>query len=190
MLRSLCVISLLAFGLACDASAATVELPDSTLAMFVKSGSDTGTLDAITDIAGDPGTQFDFTFEDNGTAWTQAPFSLMSPTDIGLGDTWSITVKNTDAYQLALKIWVKVDSSWTYSETSGGWLGVGETKTVEMLNPATTEIRQLGITVGTQGWTNRPAGSSASMQILSVVPEPSSLVMFALGGLLLLRKRS
>lgn len=172
--------------LLCSASADTIVLTDATLLTFAPGSS--GTLDGLTDIAGDPGVQIDFTFPVPSTpgAWAQAAFVLSPPAEIGLGDTWEMKIKNTDSDTLAFKMWMKVDSSWSYSEVSSGWVSAGDTVTLSKPNPATTDVKQIGLTVGTQGWIGRPDGSAATMQI---VPEPSVVALLGMGALLMVLRR-
>ena len=77
----------LILGLVGSASAATVELKDATLQWFTDSGWDTNnTFGGATDIAGDPGMQYNWTFGAStaGTGWKAQGIALWSAGGIGL----------------------------------------------------------------------------------------------------------
>lgn len=188
MFRTFCAATALFFGLACVASAGTVVLSDSSLLGFSDvGGSGGGDLHAITDIAGDPGVQFDFTLVDRA-GYTDIAIGKYSPTELGFFDTWEVTLKNLDPlYPTYARLYSQVDG-WSYSQGAGMWLAAnGGTGTISHVIPATSVVNAIGIKLGTDDWTGRPTGSTISVQV--IVPEPSTLVMLALGGLFLARKR-
>lgn len=186
MNRKLFFIVLL-LGLAGFASAAIVELSDSSLlSLSDVGGTAASTLDAVTDIPGDPGVQFDITFADQA-GWVDIAIGKYSPTEVAIGDTWEQTFLNLDpTYPVYVRLYMQVDG-WVYNQGAGIWIDPGDTATVSILNPATSIVNALGIKVGTDDWTNRPAGSSTSIQ---AIPEPITLVLLGLGGLVIRRKRS
>jgi len=174
--------------LSLNASAATVVLPDSSLlGLSDVGGSAASTLDAITDIGGDPGVQYDITWADQAS-YTDIAIGKYSPTEIGLGDTWLLTLKNLDPdYPTLARLYMQVDG-WAYNQGDGVWIAAGGTETISIPNPATTVVNALGIKVGTDTWTGRPNGSSVSVQ---VIPEPSMMALVGSGSMLLVlwRKR-
>ena len=186
MFRKLIFVALV-LGLVSYASAATVVLSDSSLLTLSDvGGTAASTLDAVIDIAGDPGVQYDITFADQA-GWVDIAIGKYSPTEVGIGDTWEQTFKNLDPdYPTYARLYMQVDG-WVYHQGDGLWINPGETGTVSILNPATSIVNALGIKFGTDTWTGRPDGSSVSMQ---VVPEPATLMLLGLGGMLLRRKRS
>jgi PEP-CTERM motif-containing protein len=187
MLRTLCAVTALVFGLVCNTSATTIVLQDSSLLELSDvGGTADSTLDAVTDIAGDPGVQYDITWA-NKSGYADIAIGKYNPTEIGIGDTWELTIKNLDpTYQTYARLYMQVDG-WAYNQGDGAWIAAGGMETISIVNPAATVVNALGVKVGTDSWTNRPDGSSVSVQV--VVPEPSTIAMLALGGLLLWRKR-
>jgi len=178
---------MLVLSVACIASAAIVELQDVTLLAFTDiGGTGASTLDLITDIAGDPGVQYDFTWA-NRVGTTDIVIGQDNPTEIGIGDIVSMQIKNLDPlYSTLAKIYMEVDG-WNPYEGLGVWIAAGGTETLTMANPATTATNRFGIKLGTGTWTGRPDGSSSSVQI---IPEPATMVLLGLGSLILRRKRS
>ena len=179
------IIFLLALGFACNASAAIIEFSDSTLLTITVGGTEDSTLDLITDIAGDPGVQFDFTFA-AGTGWKDIALAKYSP-PVAIGDTWTAEVKNVSADGLYVTVYpfFQVDG-WTYNQGTGVNLAYGATTVLTMLNPATTSTDSVGIKVGTNDWMGRVDGGSAAIQ---VIPEPATMLLLGLGGIFLRRKR-
>ena len=170
--------------LLCSASADVIVLSDATLLAFGDvGGTAASTLDDTVDIAGDPGVQYGITWA-NQPGWTDIALGQYSPSGIGLGDTVQATVKNLDpVFPTYARIYMQVDSGWSYSQGTGFWIPAGGAEQVlTHVNPATSEVKAVGIKIGTDGWTERPPGSSVTVQ---VVPEPSALVLLGIGSALL-----
>ena len=184
MFRKLIFVALV-LGLVSYASAATVVLSDSDLQSFVDFGWNQSTLDAITDIPGDPGTQYDVTLGATG-GWSDIAIGIYSGDGVNIGDTWEQTFYNPDAYPTAVYLFMQVDG-WVYNQGPGAWVNPGATATISIVNPATTGIDAMGIKIGSDAWTGRPDGSSLAIQ---VIPEPATLMLLGLGGMLLRRRRS
>lgn len=176
---------MLVLSVACSASAAIIEFSDSTLLSMGVGGSEDSTLDAITDIAGDPGVQFDITFDDEA-GWQDIAIAKYSPA-VGIGDTWTVKVKNVsaDGKYVAVYPFFQVDS-WTYHQGTGVNLAYGAEVVLTMVNPAATTTSSVGIKVATDTWMNREIGGSGAIQ---VIPEPATMVLLGLGSLVLRRKR-
>ena len=187
------VVLVLLMSLIGYASAAVVVVGDSALLSFEdKGGTATSTLDLVTDIAGNPGVQYDITFgvPSSGT-WADIALAKYSPTELAFGDTWEMTLKNVDSTWLNVKLYVQVNSGWNYHQGSSLNIAAGNEGTVSLyIDPAWVSdggIKSIGIKVGTDSnWMNRPDGSPASIQ---VVPEPATLALLGLGGLVMRRKK-
>lgn len=171
-----------------NASAAgNVVLSDSSLLDFADvGGSGGGDLDLITDIPGDPGVQYDITWVDR-PGYTDIAIGKYSPTEIGIGDRWQLSLRNLDpSYQTFARLYMQVDG-WVYYQGDAVWLSAGGGEaTISILNPATSVVNAMGIKIGTDDWTGRPTGSSVSVQ---VIPEPSSAALVGIGSMLVLTLR-
>jgi PEP-CTERM motif len=180
---------MLVLSVACSASAAIVELSDADLLAFTVSGGEDGSLDLITDIPGDPGVQYDVSFA-AGAGWKDVALTRYSAV-VPLGDTWTVKIKNVsaDGKYVALYPFMQVDG-WVYNQGSGVNLAYGAETILTMVNPATSSTESVGIKVATDNWMNRVDAGSASIQVIPIVPEPATMVLLGLGGLILRRKRS
>jgi len=169
-------------------SAAVIEFSDSELLQITVGGSEDSTLDAITDIAGDPGVQYDFTFAP-GSGWKDIALARYSP-PVGIGDTWTAKVKNVSADGLYITVYpfFQVDT-WTYYQGTGFNVAYGNEVIISMVNPAVSVTSSVGIKVGTNDWMGRADGGSAAIQVLPIVPEPATLALLGLGGLVMLRRK-
>jgi len=170
-----------------NVSAANVVLSDSSLLGFSDvGGSGGGDLDLITDIAGDPGVQYDITWVDR-PGYTDIAIGKYNPTEVGIGDTWQMTLKNLDpTYPTFARLYMQVDG-WSYFQGGGVWLSAGGGQaTISIDNPATSLVNAIGVKLGTDDWTGRPTGSSVSVQ---VIPEPSTAALVGIGSMLLLAWR-
>lgn len=183
------VVLVLVSGLAFSASAALIEFSDSALLTMTTGSSEDSTLDLVTDIAGDPGVQFDFTFDDE-SGWQDIAIAKYSP-PVAMGDTWTAKVKNVsaDGKYITVYAFFQVDG-WKYRQGATGYnLAYGDEVILTMVNPATTSTDSVGIKVGTNDWMGREIGGSAAIQVLPTVPEPATLALLGLGGLLMRRKQ-
>jgi PEP-CTERM motif-containing protein len=177
---------MLVLSVACSASAAIVGLDDSQLQSFVNFGWNSSTLDLTTDLA--PGTQFDVTWAATG-GWSDIAIGMYNDGGIGLGDTWEQEFYNPSSTYVTVYLFMQVDG-WNYNQSGGVHVPAGATQMFSMLNPATTNVDSVGIKLGTDsGWMARPDGGSGSIQVIPVVPEPATMVLLGLGGLVLRRKR-
>ena len=171
-----------------NVSAATKVLSDSSLLGFSDlGGTAASTLDSTTDISGNPGVQYDITWA-NQAGYTDIAIGKYSPTEIGIGDTWEMVVKNLDpTYPTLARLYMQVDG-WSYYQGPGVWVAPGGgTATISIVNPATSVVNALGMKIGTDTWTGRPDGSSVSIQ---VIPEPSAAALLGIGTMILLGLRS
>ncbi len=178
------IIILLVLGFACNASALIVSQSDATLQSFTDLGWTGSSLTGISDIAGDPGTQYDASWAATG-GWADLKVGANITGGIGLGDTWTQDFYNPTAYPIFVALFMRVDG-WNFNQAGDTWVNPGTTATISMLNPAVTNVDSIGINMGTDIWTGRPDGSSGSIQ---VTPEPTTMLLLGLGGILLRRKR-
>lgn len=179
---------MLVLGVACSVSAAIVEYSDSVLLTMTVGSSEDATLDAVTDIPGDPGVQYDFTFA-AGTGWKDIAILKYSPT-IGIGDTFTAKVKNVSADGNYITVYpiFQVDG-WSYKQGTGVNVAYGAETILTMVNPAVTTTNSVGFKIGTNDWMGREDGGSAAMQVIPIIPEPATMVLLGLGGLVLRRRR-
>ena len=172
---------------ASSVSADTIVLTDATLLGLADvGGSGGGDLDLIVDTPGDPGVQYVITWVDKA-GYTDIAIGKYSPTEVGIGDTWELEVKNLDpTYPTFARLYMQVDG-WVYHQGPGVWLAAGGgTETINIVNPATTVVNALGIKLGTDDWTGRPTGSTV---VVEIVPEPSLMALLGIGSLLMVLRR-
>jgi len=168
-------------GLVGSASAATVELTDSTLLTFIDLGmAGGGSLDSVTDIAGDPGVQYNLTFGAS-TGATSVGFGILTNPGFGLTDTWEACIKNTDSsYSTAIALFGWQDGfSWIGPVWI--WHGAGQFQKHSLTFSATSSIDGIGIMVLTDPpITGRPgSGLSSSIQVIT---EPTISLLAPNGG--------
>lgn len=164
-----------------------VTLSDSTLQGFVDFGWNSNTLNAINDIAGDPGTAYNVTL--TGEGWTDIAIGAYNSGGLSAGDQWEIAIHNPDAYQTYIQLFLQVDG-WVYtidSDSAEGWVAAGATSTLVFdIDAGITNIDAVGIKIGTDSWTERPSGSTFDVNI---VPDPATMILLGLGGLAVRRRR-
>ncbi len=185
MLKKMVVLTTMVFCLAGMVSAVT--LSDSVLQGFVDFGWNSNTLNSISDIAGDPGTAYNVTL--TGDAWTDGAIGAYNSAGLNPGDQWELEVFNPDGYQTFVQLFLQVDG-WAYTkdaDSGEGWVGAGATQTfVFDIDAGISVIDAAGIKIGTDDWTGRPSGSTFDVH---VVPEPATLILLALGGMAVRRRR-
>ena len=180
------LIFLLALGFACNASAAIKTLSDTELQSMVDFGWKASTLDAITDIPGDPGTQYDITWEALG-GWSDIAIGIYGGNGLANGDTWEQTFYNPDYDYVTVYLFAQVDG-WSYYQSPGVHVPAGGTQDFSWVIPGTTSLDSIGFKFGMDsGWMSRPEGDSGVIQV--IVPEPATMLLLGLGGLFLRRKR-
>ena len=176
-------------GLVGSASAAVVELPDATLLQFGDSGWDTANTNVVvTDIAGDPGVKYNWTFGPStaGIGWKAMGFALWNNGGLALTDTWSVTFHNNETYAYPVELDMLING-WLFTSAGWNWIQPNTTVTLTYAVPGgTTVINALAFEVGTSLGSGRPSGSPA---FISIVPEPATIALLGLGGLLLRRRK-
>ena len=193
MKRCVVVLMVMCMGVG-GAQLAAVDLNDAQLGLFYDSGWDPGNSHASSDIAGDPGTQWDITYGPH-TGWAGYDAKTWPETfGLGLNDVWEFTVKNLSPYYVWIDPYVRSDdgdAAWHYVHGNAGYLEPFATQTYST-TIIHTVVRDLIIQTDVPGpgagWPdNLPhEGDVVSIQF---IPEPVTFALLGLGGLVLRRRR-
>jgi len=143
-----------------------------------------GTLDAITDMTGDPGTQVDVTlFFTNGVATDGVHIGVpMGGTTAYEGQPWRIDISNTNSFPIFVQQkFVLGDWSWTDGGSSGLWVLSGATNSFSVIVPAGGINTALLMVLANSDWpdTNPVDGVlPTSIQIVGPAPAAKTPIQF------------
>ena len=179
---------LIALAMVAGTASANIILDDATWAFYATSSG--GTLDAIVDLPGDPGTQLQITPDSTG-GWSAhigyIPFNETTGAYAGL--VWEATFQNNDDYAIYVEQVMFIDG-WAWTPGGNGqWMYPGDTVTYTQTIPAYGVLDAAGLVIANDSsWTGRADGVQLQ---LDVVPEPATFGLLGLlgGGIIWIRKR-
>ncbi len=154
-----------------------------------------GTVSTTMDTSYAFGADFDAALNDEEFAgFWKAAYGIQFATSLDLSgyDGYRLGIKNTHPTDsVSVNIFTNDGTGWTYVENGWTWIDPGESawltiETSQWGDPA--DIRKIGFQYGTNGpnSTETYKGSYISVQSL---PEPATMTLLALGGLLLRKRR-